>query len=250
MSATCAINRLTPSARTAPDATFSCSRSSSTASVCGTACTETRDLGSGRLHAPRERDAREHALERVVRRSRPSHPRRVVVAADRHPGQAGVGELLEPGEDVGEGSVRRTGVVEDVSQPEEPVGLLADRLLDRPRERAKEVFLPHVATLLVAQVREVRTPEVRVAERDEPRHLLGEPLRRVRGPGGSGEGRSPTSGSPRTGRSAPAGRTALRGWSRSPHPASASGSRDPGRRCPAWSCPAGCCGPSRRPGRG
>ena len=101
------------------------------------------------------------------------------------PRQPRVRELLQPGEHLRERSVGGPRVVEHVAEPEEPVGLQPDRLVDRPGEGAEEVLLAHVAPLVVAEVREVRAAEVRVAERDEARHQapdrrasLGESLRR------------------------------------------------------------------------
>ena len=79
-------------------------------------------------------------------------------------------------------------MIEHVAEPQEPVRLLADRLVDGPRERPQEVLLAEVAALIVAEMREVRAAEVRVAERDEPGHYSTNPPPASGGTGGIGEG--------------------------------------------------------------
>ncbi len=184
-------------------------------------------FGGHRLHAPGERDTGEHPLQRVVRRAGSADAGRVVVAADRGASQAGVGETLEPAEHVREGPIGRPRVIEDVSEPQEAVGFLPDRLVHRPGERAEEVLLAEVPALVVPQVREVRTPEVGVPERDEPAHRRVRvprvtprtPALRPRAAAATARDPVPTSGTPRRGRPSPAGRTANPGSSRSPRPA-------------------------------
>ncbi len=126
------------------------------------------DPGAGqvhgaRLHPPRERHVREHALEGVVGRPGSPYPRCVVVAADRSAWKAGVREPLQPRQDVGERPVGGPGVVEDVAQPQEAVGLELEGPIDPPRERPKEILLAKISARPVAEVGEMGATEVRVA---------------------------------------------------------------------------------------
>jgi hypothetical protein len=145
-------------------------------------------VGAQALQAPREGRGGEHPLQGVVRRAGSPQAGRVVVPADGHPGEAGVGELLEPGEHPREDPVRGTGVVEDVAQPQEAVRLPAQGLLDRPVEGPQEVLLADGPALVVAEVGQVGPPQVRVAERDQARHYSAKPFEAPSGAGGSGEG--------------------------------------------------------------
>jgi hypothetical protein len=111
-----------------------------------------------------------------------------VVPGDGHASKAGRLQSTESYDHASEAPVGRFGVVEDVAQPHEPVGLLTERFLDRPIERAEEVFLAEVSPLIVAHVSKVGAPKVGVPERDETGHYSANPFPVPSGFGGRGEG--------------------------------------------------------------
>ena len=156
-------------AATLPAAAASCARKSSTDRVCGTACTST-PASSAATASIRHANVTFGNTRSSASYGEPVPRTRGVswLPLIATPRQAGVRELLETARGRC-ANVRYVGRAWSNMSPsqQEPVGLLPDRLLDGPVEGAQEVLLAHVASLVVAEMREVRPPEVGVAERDE-----------------------------------------------------------------------------------